>query len=245
MTGKAVEKSDGGNVPAEAVEEMSGLVRLAIEEKVPVEVLERIVALQERVTDRNARSEFFEALAGFQEDMPEIQKSGTAEIVTRSGGKYKYTFAPLEAITRAIRPRLKEHGLSYAWTTEGMDGAYVNVVCVLRHINGHEERSVFPVSTETTAAMSGAQKGGAALTYGRRQTLVAVLGLTTADDDTDASPGNPEYISESQIADLESLISEVEADRAKFLGLLGVAHIEAITTAALPVAIRLLEGKRK
>lgn len=239
MPSKALEKTDKGT------EEMSGLVRLAIEEKVPVEVLEKIVALQERVSDRLARSEFFEALVAFQEDMPEVKKTGTAKITTKGGGTYSYLFAPLEEITRAIRPGLKDHSFSYTWTTEGMDGEYINVVCILRHIGGHEERSTFPVSTQTTAAMSGAQKGGAALTYGRRQTLVAVLGLTTADEDTDGSPGAPEYISEAQIADLEALMSEVEADKDKFLHYLGVAHLEAITVAQLPVATRLLEGKRQ
>ena len=148
MPSKALKKPD------QPLDEMSGLVRLAIEEKVSVDVLERIVALQERVTDRNARSEFFEALAGFQEEMPEISKTETAQVATKSGGTYSYTYAPLEAVTRAIRIALKEHGLSYSWTTEGMEGEYVNVVCVLRHIGGHEERSVFPVSTQTTAAMS-------------------------------------------------------------------------------------------
>lgn len=235
MPGKALEKP----------EEMSGLVKLAIEEKVSVDVLERIVALQERVTDRNARSEFFGALAGFQEDMPEIGKTATASVATKSGGTYSYTYAPLEAVTRAIREVLKEHGLSYTWTTDGMDGDYINVVCVLRHVGGHEERSIFPVSTATNAAMSGAQKGGAALTYGRRQTLVAVLGLTTADEDTDGGAGNAEHITAKQVADLEALISEVGADRGRFLNLLGVAHLEAVLVPNLPVAIRLLEGKRQ
>lgn len=223
-----------------------GLVRLALEKNVDVEVLERVVALQERVSDRNARAEFFDALARFQEMAPEIHKAKTAQIVTKTGGKYSYTYAPLEEITRAIRPVLRDCGLSYAWTTEGADGGTLSVICILRHISGHEERSAFPVPTQTDAAMSGAQKHGAALTYGKRQSLTSVLGLTTADEDTDGAdpPQAGKTISDTQLADLEALILEVKANRSRFLVYLGIERLEDLTAANLPSAIRALEEKR-
>jgi hypothetical protein len=118
------------------------------------------------------------------------------------------------------------------------------VVCVLRHIDGHEERSRFPVPMKTDAAMSDAQKAGAALTYGRRQSLVAVLGLTTADEDTDA-PAEVAFITDSQAADLEALASEVKADRAAFLKFLGVSSFAAIPAARYREAVASLERKRK
>ena len=67
--------------------------------------------------------------------------------------------------------------------------------------------------------MSEAQKHGAALTYGKRQSLTSVLGLTTADDDTDGVErgGKPDPITEGQLADLEALIEDVGADWQKFL----------------------------
>jgi len=229
---------------ANGAEEASGLVKLAIQEKVPVEVLERLVALQERVTDRDARAEFFDALARVQDELPEIRKTQTAKIATKGGGSYSYTYAPLDHITRTVRPVLKDHGFSFNWTTEGTDNGALNVVCVLRHIAGHEERSAFPVPIDTAAAMSGAQKNGAALTYGKRQSLTSVLGLTTTDDDTDAVETSA-YITRDQVADLEALAEEVDADFGKYLEWLGVANLEALTQADLPKAIKALERKRK
>ena len=240
----AVTVVGGGQVPAQAGE-VSELVSLAIREKVPVEVLERLVALQERVTERNARMAFFEAVAAFQEEVTEIPKSRTAKIATRGGSSYSYTFAPLESITRTIRQPLRNHGLSYSWDTEpGERPDVLDVVCVLRHIDGHEERSRFPVPMKTDAAMSDAQKAGAALTYGRRQSLVAVLGLTTADEDNDA-PAEVAFITDSQAADLEALASEVKADRAAFLKFLGVSSFAAIPAARYREAVASLERKRK
>jgi hypothetical protein len=241
----AVATVGGGGLPAPAGE-VSELVSLAIREKVPVEVLERLVALQERVTERNARMAFFEAVAAFQEEVTEIPKSRTAKIATRGGSSYSYTFAPLESITRTIRQPLRNHGLSYSWDTEpGERPDVLDVVCVLRHIDGHEERSRFPVPMKTDAAMSDAQKAGAALTYGRRQSLVAVLGLTTADEDNDAPAQETAYVTDSQAADLGALADEVGADRDKFLGFLGVESFGEIPAARYKQAVAALERKRK
>jgi hypothetical protein len=235
-------------VPAQA-QEITSLVEMAIREKVPVEVLERLVALQERVTERNARAAFFEAVSSFQEECPEIRKSKTAQIATRGGTKYSYTYAPLEEITRTIRPALKRNGLSYSWDVSVAEGKVLVVTAVLRHIDGHSERASFPVPVDTAAAMSDAQKNGAALTYGRRQSLIAVLGLTTADEDLDGVQGQrPERevvrLTEAQVADLDALIDDVGANRAKFLRWLGVERLSDIAQTEYDRAIRALEEKR-
>jgi hypothetical protein len=228
-------------------EEPSGLVALAIREKVPVEVLERLVALQERVSERNARAAYFAALSAFQDECPEIHKSKKAKIATASGGSYEYTFAPLEEITRTIRPVLHRHGLAYSWTTEpGQNGA-LNVVCVLRHIDGHSESARFPVPTESPSKMSAAQKNGAALTYGRRQSLIAVLGLTTSDD-TDGAPAHEEdedvFLTTEQMDTIGARLDEVGADFQRFLTFMGVGALKEIKAGDYDKAIRALDRKR-
>ena len=240
---KELQKVEGGQLPAGAGE-IPDMIRWALENDANVEVMERIVALQERVTDRNARMAFFLALATFQETCPEIRKSKTADIATKSGGKYGYSYAPLEEITRTIREPLKTVGLSYGWTVEGAVGSVLDVICILRHIEGHEERSSFPVSTATSAAMSEAQKGGAALTYGKRQSLTSVLGLTTAEEDTDAALRTPgQTITEGEAADLDQKIRESEANRARILEFACVERLEEVQAANLPMLNRLLDEK--
>lgn len=232
--------------PASADGEITALLRHALDAGASVEALERLVALKERVDDRNARAAFFEALAAVQEAMPEVPKKRTAQIATRSGGSYSYRYAALEDITRMIRPILRRHGLSYSWDVAQGEGALI-VTCILRHIDGHEERASFPVPVDSKAAMSDAQKNGAALTYGRRQSLVAVLGLTTADDDVDgADVGAPsDRITPQQAADLDALIDEVGADQRKFLQWAGVERLEDLTQDKYQAAVRMLERRRQ
>jgi len=229
-----------------AVDELGGLMRLAIEEKVPVEVLERLMDLHERVAMRDGRAEFFDALASFQDAVPSIHKGSTASITTKAGAKYSYTYAPLDAIAKAIREPLRTFGLSYAWTVEDGGAGTLSVVCVLRHIGGHEERAAFPVPVDTAAAMSGAQKHGAALTYGKRQSLTSVLGLTTTDDDTDgADPKSAaDVITEAQAADLAALIQEVGTDQDKLLAWVGAESLAEFPASELERVTRHLEGKR-
>lgn len=229
-------------------EGVTSLVRLAIDKGVDVEVLERLVALQERVTERNARGAYFAALADFQDKCPEIRKSKTAKITTRSGAQFDYTYAPLEEITRTIRPILRDCGLSYSWNVAA-DSKVLIVSCILRHVEGHEERASFPVPVDSAAAMSDAQKNGAALTYGRRQSLIAVLGLTTADQDVDGQDGNGggevEKITAKQVADLSALMDEVKADKTKFLRFLKVAALADLPAKKYQNAVRALEAKRQ
>lgn len=229
----------------EAPTDVSSLVRLAIEEKVDVEVLERLVALQERVTDRLARIDFFAALKSFQDECPELHKSKSAQIVTKGGGKYGYTYAPLDGIAKTVRPILHKHGLSYSWTTEPSELANVlQVVCVLRHVEGHEERATFPVPTDTAAAMSAAQKSGAALTYGQRMSLVSVLGITATDDvDGAESEGGHGTISDDQVEELNDLITASKADFEKFKAYMGVEYIDEIKQHDFPRAVSALARK--
>lgn len=100
--------------------------------------------------------------------------------------------------------------------------------------------------------MSDAQANGAALTYGRRQSLIAALGLTTADEDTDAAPvrsrqvseDEPERLTDKQIADLSALIDDVGADRQKFLAYLRVEKLEDIHPREYARAVAALEARR-
>jgi hypothetical protein len=227
------------------MEDAPSLVKLAIEQGVDVAILERLVALQERVTDRLARTDFFAALKSFQDQCPELHKSKTAKIATQGGSGYSYTYAPLDGIAKTVRPYLHQNGLSYSWTTEDSTPQMLQVVCVLRHIDGHEERAVFPVPTDTKAAMSAAQKTGAALTYGQRMSLVSVLGITATDDIDGAAEGSGEqgYISSEQVKELNDLIDATKADFKKFLAFMGVEMMGDIERRHFAKAVSALARK--
>ncbi len=212
---------------ANAPSEIGTLLHFAIESKVPVETLEKLVALKERMDDRNAAQEFCVALARFQADCPAIRKTSTASITTNSGSSYKYSFAELDEIAATTRPILTRYGLSYTWDSN-VEGDKLTCICTVRHVAGHSQAAKFVLPTTTKSGMSDQQKVAAALTYARRQSLIQALGLTTTDPDTDG-PRVDEKVSPEQVNELEALIASTGADPAKFLAYMGVASLEDIT----------------
>ena len=71
--------------------------------------------------------------------------------------------------------------------------------------------------------------------------------MLTDDDDGNAAAGvgpGSEEITAEQLLDLESLMSEVQANQKKFLAIFGVGTLAQLTKTQFTVAIRMLEAKR-
>jgi len=202
--------------------------------------MEKLVNLYERLEDRKAHAQFNADFAAFKAECPAIKK--TEQVAFGAvGSKTQYTLAPLDGICATVDPILQRHGFAYSWDSEVQEGL-MRVSCTLTHSAGDSRASSFSCPFTTKAGMSDQQKYASALTYGKRQSLTSVLGLATTDTDTDAALA--ETIGAEQIADLDSLIDEVGADRARFLKFCGVKNIEAIQSHAYGAAVKALEAKR-
>lgn len=215
---------------------MSPLLRLAIENKVDVAALEKLVELHERVAAREAAKEFADAMARFQAACPAIPKSSTATVTTKSGGQYRYKYAELDEIARTVRPHLHGEGLSYSWdSVVSDDGKRISVTCTIAHANGHKVTATFASPTAAvTSSMSPQQEVAAALTFGRRQSLIEALGLTTTDPDNEVALGNGAgpSVTRDQVLDMEALIDQCPpATRDRMLAYVGVKTLEEIPQA--------------
>jgi hypothetical protein len=170
---------NGSQALERAQPSMAEVLMRAVEQGASIETLERIAKMVEEAQARKAKAEFFEALARFQSLVPEIPKS-------KKG--YGYYYAPLSAIDKAIKEPAEQCGLSKRWVQVETEDT-VTVSCVITHIGGHSETSsIGPIGwdlLERTERMNGLQHRAAAISYLQRYTLIAALGLATADDDLD------------------------------------------------------------
>jgi len=208
-----------------------------------VEALGKLVDLHERMQRRSAELEFSRALVEFQATCPAIPRSSTANIATKSGGTFSYTYADLEQIVETIRPHLAAHGLSFTFDSVA-DGKALKCACTLRHANGHSITAGFALPTDSASAMSEQQKVGAALTFAKRQALVAVLGLTLTDPDPEGE-ANPSTLTKEQATALEALLAETGSDVEKFKKHFGIKFIADLRQTHYPEAVRMVERKRK
>lgn len=244
--GALVRRGDGSHAVAAsggAGDRVAAMLHFALEKNVDVAVLERLVTLQERVMERDARAAFFAALAAFQEECPPIQKTRKSKETSEAGRQQGYAWAPLDEIAKTIRPVLAKHGLSYNWS-EKLEGQALAVTCHLRHLDGHSESSTFTCPTTTKFGMSDQQKVGSAGQYGRRYSLVNVLGITTTDEDHEAGdPGSADPISEQQVTYLRGLLERTGSDAGKFLRLMGAETLEQLPAGRYEGARAALEEK--
>lgn len=221
------------------------LLVLALQNQVPVETIERLVALKERQEERSARQRFIEAMARFRSTCPNVAKSSTAKITTRGGSGYEFRYAELDEIADTIRPHAEANGLAYTWSCRfDAQAQLLTTVCKLQHIGGHEESAEFPVPTASSSAMSDQQRFAAAFTFGRRQSLFAVFGLATTDETPD-KPGDVQPITEEQAATVAAMLDELpEPRRAAFYKWVGFANVEQIPANRYGEVVAALEKAR-
>lgn len=125
-------------------------------------------------------SDFYSDLVAFLNSLTNPSKSAKADV-----GQYSFTYASLDVITRDIRWRAKEHNLAVIQDVVTDEG-HIHVFTVLVHASGQELR-FGPLSGPMGSSF---QQMGSAVTYLRRYSLMAALGIV-GDDDTDHL-GTPE-----------------------------------------------------
>lgn len=94
-------------------------------------------------------------------------------------GKYRYTYATLATTWNAIREPLTSNGLALIQGVQ-TEGSQVVVTARLVHTSGQwvETSLALPLPRDPTP-----QAVGSAVSYGRRYTLQALVGVATSDDD--------------------------------------------------------------
>ena len=120
------------------------------------------------------------ALARAQAAFKPIGRDKTVTVRTKAGGTYSFSYAPLEAILRAVQPALSKEGLALTQEVVAKESKqYLKTTIYL----GSESLSN---SVEILVGDSGPQAYGSALTYARRYGITLLL-CVCADDDDDAN----------------------------------------------------------
>jgi hypothetical protein len=135
------------------------------------------------------------ALAKAQGEFPPIHKDKEVVVTTKSGGKYSFRYAPLETVMEKVRPVLSTNGIAIMQhVTE------THVQTFLLHVSGEWLSS--PKMKIMTDEAGGMQAMGSAITYAKRYTLCAMLGVVADDDDDgNTAAGNEVRVTKDNTAD--------------------------------------------
>ena len=155
----------------------------------------------------------------------ELQRSPPKIGRDAKGAGYRYV--SLTALTRALMPRLNELGCTMRWNAMADDDR-LSVSCVVRHVESQTELHSTLARPQPTAedctitgrdgkprmVMNPVQMLGSIVTYLRRYTLLAVLGLTDGLD-VDARRLSPDEAAQNAEPDddwAKALVA-IEADQ--------------------------------
>ena len=172
-------------------------------------------------------------------EMPDIGQGSTVDT-----GKFKYTYASLHEILKAVQPVLTKHGFAISQEVLPIKDGRVGVATHIHHKDGYSMSFgplPMPVTNDPKAV-------GSAITYGRRYALAAALGIAT-DEDTDAggtTPAKPKKTDHHDRAWKAAILLFEHDDQAtQFLSALrevGVGEGKRATKAQADKVIALMEG---
>lgn len=218
------------------------MVAFAVQSGQSLDTVRELMQLEREWKADKAREAYVAAMAAFKAEPLRINKSKDV----KHNGKYMYSHATLAQVVDAVVGALSKHGLSHRWETK-QEGETISVTCVLTHELGHSERTTLSGLPDKSGAKNSIQAVGSTVSYLSRYTLMAATGLAASDMDDDGQKAAPraENITEDQVAELEALLQEVGANRAKFLTWAKVDDLSKIPAKRYSSVVRQLEAKRK
>lgn len=182
--------------------------RLLARPDVPVEKLEQMFALHQKVQAEAARRAYLSAFAELQSSLPAATRSGK--------GHNQKSYARYEDVANALREPFSTHGFSH-WFSIDQTGDKVKVTTFLGHAGGHVESSSLIVPLDISGGKTPMHALGSSVSYGKRYGLLTVTGIATEDDDDGKAAGAGAFITEDQQASLRKLLDDTGSDVGQFL----------------------------
>jgi hypothetical protein len=184
--------------------------------------LEKLLDIQIKYEENEAKKAYFSAMTEFKKNPPQINKN-----VDVKYGNTQYSHADLAEVTNKINCALSEHGLSASWETEQTDKT-VSVTCKITHEQGFSQKTTLTSAPDNSGSKNQIQAIGSAITYLQRYTLLALTGLATKGQDNDGQGEPPEFIDDKQKSQIVDMINAKEVPLDKFLGYMAVEDVEFI-----------------
>ena len=211
------DKTNIVEVEPEESQMVSMIERMAMSPEVDVEKLERLMAMQEKMLDREAEQAYTRSMVAVQ---------GEIEAVTRDkvNPQTHSKFVSLEAMKKVVVPVYTREGFALSYgEADCPKENHVRVSCKVMHSGGHSEVFFYDCPIDDAGIAGKVNKTpthgkASAVTYGERYILKLIFNITIQDEDDDGNAASQmvEYITEEMANILDSKLEENEIDKKKF-----------------------------
>lgn len=189
--------------------------RIAMDPTIPIDRLEKMMAMKERMEDRaredqefQARKAYFAAMSVCQAELPVVVKKSRNSHTNSN-------YADLAAIEDQAMPIIHKHGFGVSFQPDGYnEKGELRIRWEISHQEGHVKNGVGEIPVDAAGAQgkvnkTGTQAFGSTATYGRRYLLCMLFNISTGDDrDGNAPKDSSEPINEEQLKQIRDLIEE-------------------------------------
>ena len=154
---------------------------------------------------------------------------------------FKSKYADLAEVINVSKDALSVNGLSVS-QFPSYEGGVVSITTVIGHASGEWMESTMSAPADKVDV----QSLGKIITYLRRYSYSAVLGIAQEDDDgNDAVKHAPKvvYITADQVKTLSSMIELSETDSSRFLGYFKIAEVAQLPVSRFDEALKMLNAK--
>lgn len=212
---------------------MAIIERAALNPDVDAAKMDQLFALQEKVLSRNARTEYFRALAMMAGAMPAIEEKGRGHNSTK--------YAKWEDIQAAITPVLGQHGFALSFRTKVEDKA-IRITAILAHREGHTEENELLLPADNSGSKNAVQAVGSSITYGFRYTACALLNIQTGVTDDDGQAAGGDAVDDDDIASFIADVDKHKASLARLVKAVGGENVHGLSAKQLKDARQKLDA---
>lgn len=213
------------------------MITQAITSGVPVETMERVLAMRRELKAEYAKEQYDLAMSGFQSECPIIKR--VKEGSRTKAGTLAFKYAPLEVIIKEVQSLMRKYSLSYNFKPmKNEQGKITDVRCYATHIDGYSDYSEMPVTEGGgTSLMTGSQISAASITFAKRYAFCNIFGIVTEEEDNENKlPQNEAPKIEVQsIGTLRQMIKDAGLNESKIAEKFNVATIEELDERNLKV----------
>lgn len=189
---------------------MEVIAQAARDPSVDIDKMERLIAMQERVQDREAELAFVQAMNAAQAEMRPISANA-------SNPQTRSRYATFDKLDRALRPIYTAHGFSLSFDEgDSPKPDHVRVLCYVGHVAGHTRTYHRDMPADGKGAKGGdvmtkTHAAGAAGSYGARYLLKGIWNVAVGADDDDGNLGprgrEIQMITGKDIEDIETILT--------------------------------------
>jgi hypothetical protein len=220
-------RAEGKIIPASDAPMVAMIERIAMDPNIPIDRLEKMLAMKERMEDRaredderQARKAFFAAMSLCQKELPVVIKRSRN---THTNSNY----ADLAAIEEQAMPIIHDHGFAVSFQPDGYnDKGELRILWEVSHAEGHSRSGVGEIPVDGAGSQgkvnkTGTQAFGSTATYGRRYLLCMLFNISTGDDRDGNRVKQPTAddvtaITEAQVVVIRGLIDEAALEIDQF-----------------------------